>query len=305
MRKLYKRLVMFLLPVIAVWGGLEIFYRSVENNYTYKHQRVQEEYASAEVLILGSSHSYYGFNPDYFQQPTYNFSNISQSLYFDELLLERHINSLKQLKAVVLTIGYFSLSQQDNGIEDRWRKYFYQQQMDLDVPIVSGIDVRKYSLALSRKFNKSVELVGTYLHEGTILSCYRNGYGIQDSTDIVPYKATTSRLIAKKHEDGSMDFGHNVERLERIINLCKDKDVDVLLVEMPVFPDYFDAVNPVKRDSISSILASLGSSSDNTHHLKLSRDRRFRRDDLRDADHLTNGGAEKCSKIVSEFIRKL
>jgi hypothetical protein len=263
---------------------------------------VKTFYKDGEILILGSSHSFFGINPSYFSRKTYNFSNISQSLYFDELLLEKHIDSFAQLKAVILTIGYFTLSQEDDGSEDRWRKYFYDQQMDLDVPIVSSWDLKKYSLALSRRFNKSTELMREFVSEGTIISCYSNGYGKQDSTDIVENKELVAVNIAKKHEDGSSDFNHNRLRLNRIIAACATRNIKVFLVEMPVHKTYYDQLDVDKRRKVSALLRVLASANENTVHLKLSRDPRFLEADMRDADHLTNAGAEKCSRIINELI---
>lgn len=302
MGQFYKKILYFLIPILVVWIGVELFYRTVPNNYTYKNEMVKSYYEHGEVLIFGSSHSFFGINPDYFERSTYNFSNISQSLYFDELLIEKHLEHFEDLKAIVLTIGYFTLSQQDDGLEDRWRKYFYDQQMDLDVPIVSNLDMKKYSLALARRFDKSVDLIHEYISEGTIKGCYANGYGIQDSTNIVVNKELVAINIARKHEDGSTDFNENRLRLNRIIERCASKNLKVFLVEMPVHKTYYNALNIDKRRKVSGLLRVLASANDNAVHIKLSRDPRFTENDLRDADHLTNEGAAKCSRILNELI---
>ncbi|KAA3622994.1 MAG: hypothetical protein DWP94_06935 [Flavobacterium sp.] len=302
MKRLGKKIIWFLFPVLLVWAGLEIFYRTVETNYTKKHELIQQNYNTAQILILGSSHSYYGLNPEYFSKKTYNFSNISQSLYFDELLLKKHLDSLQNLKAVVLTIGYFTLSQEDDGLEDRWRKYFYDQQMDLDVPSVSILDPKKYSLALSRKFSRSVDLVKEYCEEGTIISHSPNGYGIQDSSDILANKEEIAHIIARKHENGSLDFESNRERIERIIAMCQANGVQVFFVQMPAHPAYVEALDLNKWKKIDELLEEVSHTSNLVHHIDLTRHPAFTVDDLRDADHLTNDGATKCSKLLSDYI---
>ncbi len=291
-----------MLPVFLVWAGVETFYRTVETNYSKKHEVIQQQYESVEILILGSSHSYYGINPEYFNRKTYNFSNISQSLYFDELLLNKHLDSLKELKAVVLTIGYFTLTQRDDGSEDRWRKYFYDQQMDVDVPSVSTFDPKKYSLALSRRFNSSVDLISEYVKKGTIITHHPNGYGIQDSSDIVQDKEAVSLNIARKHENGSMDYKVNEDRLKRIVSSCERKGVQLYLVQMPAYSAYYEALNKEKWQMTVKVLETLDASSEMTNHVNLTLHPSFTRDDLRDADHLTNAGATKCSKLLSGII---
>jgi len=305
MNRLGKQIVLFLIPLTVVWLGLEWFYRTTPNNYTYKAERVSELYTDTEVLILGSSHAFFGLNPTYFSRSAYNLSNISQSFYFDELLLKKHIDSMPRLKAVVLPVGYFSLSQKDDGLEDRWRKYFYDQQMELEVPTVSATDPKRYSLALSRRFDRSVQLVRTYFEAGTLISCFPSGYGMQDSTDIVADKQSISKIIARKHEDGSLDFKSNTNRLQRMISLCGKRNVLFVPVIMPVHPDYYKALRADKWAKIKASLKTLEQYNVNTHFLDLSRDPGLRTDDLRDADHLTNQGAAKYSRLISSYLNDL
>lgn len=302
MKRFYKKIIFFLIPVLLVWVGIELFYRAVDTNYTVKAETIKEHYEDTEVLILGSSHSYFGINPAFIKRKTYNFSNISQSLYFDELLLAKHIDSLNNLKAVVLTIGYFTLTQEDDGVEDKWRKYFYDQQMDLNVPVVSYCDPKKYSLALTRRLDKSIELISEYIEKGTIVTHYPNGYGIQDSSDIVPNKELVAKNIARKHENGSMDMEVNIRRLERMIDLCKRRNVMVFIIQMPAHNTYYKALNPAKWAKINNNLNHLADANPHVTHLSFSQHPGFSDEDLRDADHFTNAGAEKFSKLLSYFI---
>ena len=305
MKSFYIKIFLFLLPALVVWSGLEIFYRSTETNYTFKHKKLVERSDDVETLILGNSHALYGINPRYFNSETLNISNISQSLYFDELILEKHLDDLNNLKAVVLTISYFSLSQQDDASEDLWRKYFYSKQMKLEVPTISEYDIKNYSLALTRRFNKSVELVKEYADKETIITCDSAGYGLQDESNIVDDKEGIAQLIAKKHEDNSMDFLNNIERLKRIISKCDSKNVKVILVEMPVYKTYYDLLNPIKKEKIISTCNLLTEENDNVYYLKLSQHPDFLSTDLRDADHLTNEGAKKCSVVIDSFIEEI
>ncbi len=304
MKRFYTKIAFFLIPLFVVWAVVEIFYRSVETNYSYKAEILKENRKDTEVLILGSSHAFYGINPEYFEAKTLNMANISQSIYFDELIFDQNIENLTNLKSVVLTISYFSLSQEDNTSEDAWRKYFYQQQMKLDVPIVSPFDIRKYSLALVRRFKSSADLIKEYFEKGTVVSSFQNGYGMQDETDIVPNKDAIAEQIAKKHEDGLMDFSLNIRKLNRIILMCKKNNINVYLVEMPVYKKYYENLRFNKEQKIIKTCQKLAASNENVIYVKLSRSPEFTNDDLRDADHLTNEGATKASKILNKIIEE-
>lgn len=289
-------------PLLLVWGGLELFYRLADTNFTEKDKQIKTAYRNAEILILGNSHSLFGINPAYFNRSTYNISNVSQTLYFDELIFNTYVDTLPMLKAVVINVSYFSLTETVNPLGDSWRKYFYKHQMNLDVPIVSKFDIGNYSLASTRRFRKSVDLVEEYIKKGTVVSVFPNGYGIQDESAILSNKDAIIEIIAKKHEDGLLDFEANTQRIQHIIETCEKKNIKVFLVEMPMYAPYYNLLRDDKKEKIVATLQGLENNYANTQYLKLSQDSRFTAEDLRDADHLTNSGAEKASKIISNFI---
>jgi hypothetical protein len=293
---------LFLLPVLLIWVGLELFYRLADTNFTEKNKQITNQYQDAEILILGNSHSLYGMSPEFFDLKTYNIANVSQTLYFDELIFHTYLAELPELKAVVVNVSYFSLTEDVNPLGDAWRKYFYKHQMNLDVPIVSELDLSNYSLATARPFKKSVDLIREYAKNGTVVSVYPNGYGMQNNTDIVPDKDAIIEIIAKKHEDGLLDFEENTQRLKNIIRTSKLRNIEVFLVEMPMYKPYYDLLNTDKKNKIEETLLRLEVNNSNTHYMKLSKDDRFVPADFRDADHLTNEGAGKASKIINQFV---
>ncbi|MHA7060005.1 hypothetical protein ACWGOQ_0022450 [Aquimarina sp. M1] len=290
------------MPVLFVWGALEYFYRHVESNYTYKHRMVTTHYDTIETLVLGDSHAFFGINPEFITSETFNLSLVSQSLHFDELLFNKHQDSIKNLKNVILTVGYYTLSQPENVKGDIWRKYFYYNQMDIHTPIVSDFDVRKYSLALSKRFSWSTNLIRKYIQDGTLVSCDENGWGTYyiDKGKIVLQKHAFQR--AKNHEDGSMDFSQNIIKLQSIIDRCKAIGCRVYLVEMPAHKDYVTALNPEKWNKIESVCKTLKSNNWNTTYINLRDDDRLEDSDLFDADHLNHKGAKKYTQIINRII---
>ena len=303
MRRLYLKIALFLLPLFLVWLALEVFYRQVPNNYSYKDQQLQNVAANVQTLIMGDSHAFYGINPAYFKDPTFNLSNISQSLLTDELLLEKHIANLPALKTVFINISYFTLSAKDNALESNWRKYFYYHGMGITAPSISFWNPQRYSMALIQRFDKSMALVQAYHKNHTIVNATPLGYGMQDASYIVKDKDAISLVIANKHEDASLDFKSNTARLQRIITLCKKHDVAVVLLEMPVYPTYYNLLDTQKKEKIKSVLTTFSGVDDTVFYLDLSTDPLFEKQDLRDADHLTNSGAKKCSEYLNAYLK--
>jgi len=305
MRTLYLKIALFLAPFFLVWLALEVFYRQVPNNYSYKDQQLQKVAPDVQTLVMGDSHAFYGINPVYFKDPTFNLSNISQSLLTDELLLEKHIANLPALKTVFINISYFTLSTKDNALESNWRKYFYHHNMGITAPSISFWNPQRYSMALIQRFDKSMDLVQKYHNNYTIVNATPLGYGMQDASDIVKDKEAISIVIANKHEDNSLDFKHNTARLQRIIALCKKYEVAVVLLEMPVYPAYYNLLDTEKKEKIKSNLNNLSGVDDTVFYLDLSTNPLFEKPDLRDADHLTNSGAKKCSEYLNTYLKDI
>ena len=303
MRTLYLKIALFLAPLFLVWLALEVFYRQVPNNYSYKDQQLQKVAADIQTLVMGDSHAFYGVNPEYFKDPTFNLSNISQSLLTDELLLEKHIANLPALKTVFVNISYFTLSAKDSALESNWRKYFYYHGMGITAPSISFWNPQRYSMALIQRFDKSMALVQAYHKNHTIVNATPLGYGMQDASYIVKDKDAISLVIANKHEDNSLDFKNNTARLQRIIALCKKYEVAVVLLEMPVYTTYYNLLDTQKKEKIKSVLTNLSGVNDTVFYLDLSTNSLFEKQDLRDADHLTNSGAKKCSEYLNAYLK--
>jgi hypothetical protein len=305
MKKLLTHISLFLIPILVVWILTEVFYRTVPNTYTYKNEQISTEYNDVNMLVFGDSHSFYGINPEWLSIKTFNLANISQTIYFDQLLFEKHVQHLPELKYIVLPIEYTTLSQADNTQEDIWRKYFYRTQMDLDVPLIDWYNPKKYSLALTQKFNKTWKYYQDYKTEGTLIGCDENGWGntYLATVDSLELK-TIAKNISRKHEDGSMDFKLNVERIQEIIDVCKERNIEVIIVNMPVTTEYLKLLNPEKLKKIEATCDSLEKENPNVMRINFLRDPRFNISDFQDADHLNAEGAKKLTLLIDAYLKQ-
>ncbi len=305
MKKVLFRLVLFAVPMLLLWSCLEAFYRIVPNNYTQKQDYLQTHSNQIETLLFGDSHCFYGLNPDYFDSKTFNYSNVSQTIYFDQLLLEKYLPQLPKLKQVVFCIEYTNLSQQDNTQDDVWRKYYYQYYMNLNVPIVSNWSPKKYSLALTQPLDRNLNLVVKYYKIGTILDCNPNGWGNNYLKKDRIEPQLVSKQRAQAQEDGSTDFSLNLSRLQQCIDACKARNIKVLIVSMPQTQLYTSYLNPKKLKAIYKSCRQLAIlNPNNVRYLNLFEDRRFEDQDFYDSDHLNEVGAAKCSRVVNVALQK-
>ncbi|MEW5674918.1 hypothetical protein ABGT15_01230 [Flavobacterium enshiense] len=305
MNKLFIKLFLYLLPIAVVFLFFEAFYRFAENDYSLKHRLIEKKTDSTKVLIFGNSHPFYGLNPHYFDKPTFNLSHISQTLYFDKLLFDKHIDQFKNLECVILHIEYTTLSEIVNTDENNWRKYYYESYMDLDVPSIGKYDFNRYFLSATRNVNTNAKFVWRYFQEGSWTHCDENGFGTN-------YTKEKSRPIFEREalkratavEDHRIDFTDNTKRVQAIIDKCKSKGIQVILLTLPV-TDYFSQnVNPKKVAKMIKTCHILKASNPNVNYLNLFTDSRFGKHDFYDSDHLNTEGAVKSSKIVNAFVNQ-
>lgn len=303
MVKFIHRLFVFCLPLLLLIGFVEYLYRTQPNNYSIKNQYIKKNHNNIELLLFGDSHCLYGLNPIYFDKNTFNLSNVSQTIYFDKLLLEQYLDKLPKLKCVVFCIEYTNLSQQDNTQDDVFRKYYYQYFMGLDVPLISQFDVKQYSLSLVQSPKISFYMIKKWYQTGSFLDSDDRGWG----TNFKKKDRIQPDLIAKQRaqsqEDGLTNFTLNSNRINDIIKKCKEKNIKVVIVSMPQTHLYSSYLNQNKLQSIFNTCQSFQNNNKKVvYYLNLFNDKRFIDEDFFDSDHLNEMGAEKCSKIVNQFI---
>ncbi|WP_417238343.1 DUF1574 family protein [Bizionia sp.] len=304
-KRFLKHILWFLIPVFGVYLAVELFYRTVPNNYTVKYHLIESQKNNAEVIIFGDSHTFYGINPNYIDKTTVNLANVSQTIYFDKLLFDKYANQASNLKFVIFSLEYSSLSQLDNTQEDVWRKYFYANQMHLDVPLIKPYDIKNYSLALTQKLGQTARYFKDYIKNNTLVGSDKMGWGntyIQaiNSTELM----RLAPIIAKKHDDNTSDFSTSISRIKEIIKTCESKNINVILVNMPVSNPYLQLLNQQEVKAITEITRQFAKKNTHVTAINLLGDKRFEIKHFHDADHLNAQGAQICSEILNNIIKK-
>ena len=59
-----KKIVLYLLPIVLLAIGLEIYVESIPNSYTYKRQYMELHASEIQTLVLGSSYAYDGIDAE-------------------------------------------------------------------------------------------------------------------------------------------------------------------------------------------------------------------------------------------------
>ena len=238
-----KRLLIFLIPIIVFSVIIELIIRKIPNDYTFKRQNLIEQREQIKTLALGGSHTYYGLNPDLFDSTMFNLAYVSQTLLFDDLLLNKYIDTLPNLKTVIIPIAYVSLSQKYGEGEEKWRRYNYFRFHDIQPPF--GKWYEKYYLELTNLPSKlNIIKLFKYLTGESMITCNEKGWCITFAEEKVADIESSSYKAAKRHENGSLDFTENLQYLNNMIAICKSKNITVYLVTFPFWKTYRDNLNP-------------------------------------------------------------
>ncbi|MDA3884024.1 MAG: hypothetical protein PF638_00340 [Candidatus Delongbacteria bacterium] len=288
----------FLVPILAVVIFLELYIRIQPNDYSYKNEYLTTNAKDIETLIVGSSHSFYGIDPQYFSMNTFSAAHVAQSLKWDYFIFDKFKAEMSSLKNVVIPISYFSLFYDMEGGDADWRIKDYKIYYDAQEPSW------KYNFEI---FNRKIAplLIHAYklfVEEDKGINCTELGFG--QRTALVDVDMETSGITAAKvHTVENYDaFSSNLEILEKFINECKQMDVTVFLVVLPAWETYRENLDADQLIATESYCFELSHKFKNTYYYSFLDDRRFKIEDFANADHLNNNGAEKISRILNTII---
>ena len=118
----------FFVPLISI----EFFLRAIPNDFNEKSYYFHRNKEKIEVLILGSSHTFVGVDPNALSKPAFSLAYSSQTLDLDELIFDRVKNELPNLKTVIIPVSYFSypLVLEDGTSHQKIKNYNGEGEVD-------------------------------------------------------------------------------------------------------------------------------------------------------------------------------
>ena len=298
MKSYLIKISIFILPVIVIAVFLEVYIRNQPNDYSYKNTYLTTHAKDIHTLILGSSHSFYGIDPQYFTKNTFNAAHVAQSLKWDYFIFDKFQAKMINLQYVIMPISYFSMFYELEGGDADWRIKDYKIYYDAEGPSF------KYNFeVLNRKFVPLfLKFYKSFTGEDKGINCSTKGFG--NRTELIDMNIVTSgKTAAKIHTVENFDaFDGNVEILEKFISDCKEKNIKVLLVVPPAWETYKEHLNAEQMKKTVDACFDLSGKYENVTFLSLFDDIRFNIDDFANADHLNDSGAEKISLILDKII---
>ena len=303
MKKFIKFLIFFLLPILTGMISFELLLRNIPNDYSFKKNYLNTKSNSIEVLFLGSSHIYYGINPEYISRNSFNGSHISQSLNFDLAILEKYNESWKNLRYIIIPIDYFSMySTLEGGIEN-WRVKNYRIYYDIpkygnywsDFEILNG------------KLPSNISRVKSYLFNGkSDVTCNKFGFGTnfnsKGSKDLIETGKTASKRHTVELENNQTTFSKNIQTINYMIEFANSHKLKIIFITCPAYSSYRENLNPIQLDNSVNVIKQLSAHNTNTSYHNLLTDNTFVADDYYDADQLNENGAKKLTLKIDSII---
>jgi hypothetical protein len=292
MRRFYLLLLIFIFPICVFMGLMELYVRNLPNIYKYKNDWMERHAEEVETLVLGSSHTLGGINPEYLDGCSFNLANQSQTLKYDHFLFFKWADRYKKLKVVILPISYFTFFFSDM---EQIRKVYYTIYMDYPntLPDLEML----YYLPLKIKINQFMK--------GEGIGCCKNGWArrLLSGKDYQLWnKDYVTKLLVHKQTAKSWKWTEcNYNYVCEMASYCRNHGIRLVLVAPPhpiVYNRYLSKKQLAKTDSI--LMRLQRDYSIEYHDYRC--DNRFVDDDFIDQSHLSEIGAGKFTKRIAKDI---
>lgn len=296
-----KKIILFCLPLLALLATLEILVRQIPNPYKTKINGLKAEAGEVTTLVLGSSHAYFGIDPAVLPGKSLNLANVSQTLDFDEWILQKNLPALPRLRNVIIPVSYFSLNSTLKDSIEAWKRTYYIVYWNypgifpLDYHFEVAINPR---LALSRIFNYYISrrMVQDWTEAG-------NGTAYTLASRAPAWKETGPDAAARHtYPPNPETVARNTASLRHLIVMCQARGIRPILVMTPTYATYYEHLDQAQLRAVEDLCRQLAQEFQISflNHLT---DPSFGENDFYDADHLCRGGARKLTAVLANSLQ--
>lgn len=253
-----------------------------------------------ETVFLGSSHFDLGIKSDKIPHNTFNLSFGGRNYFTLYYLLKAYIKTMPSLKRVVIEADCHNFTSyvSDISINHPFIKYVdFFELLKIKGPlfILSRVN---YLTVLDERLGKSffIDNVLGYITSNHKLSLFH--------TIWLSRVAKTAKARAKLHFSDRKPISQDmVTFFYKIIDLCRENNIEVITLEMPVSDEYIKFSDEYKegrelKKEVKDILANSGCRNYNFENLYSGQKSLF----FSDGDHLTKKGAELFTIYLKDLF---
>lgn len=305
MKKFILKIFLITLPIFISLFCMEIILRKIPNDYKQKASYLKQNSNQIETLILGSSHSFYGINPEYLSGNAFNASHVSQSLDYDYEILMNYSDRFDRLQTIYIPISYFSFwSRLDTGAE-KWRTNLYYDSYGIKKNMTTT-DYFKINESFKPNFFKVAKFI---IKDKNDITSTKLGWGTKYKSKNAKDLTETGKKAAERHTEEihskklKIIFKENVVILKKIISWGNSRGINIIMFTPPAFNAYTDNLDKEQLIATINTATTIAETYDNCYYINMMNDSCFIAKDFYDSDHLSEIGAEKLS-IKLNIINK-
>ena len=298
---------MLVFPIIVLFIIMEYSLRKIPNDYSNKKNYLDNHSGEIQILIFGSSNTYFGLNPVYFSHNAFNISHVTQSLDFDLKILKKYQDRFNSLNIIILPISYPTLWHKlENSIES-WRAKNYTIYYGINTNLLTN----NFEL-LSNPLSKNIErLMKYYLEKENDIACNTLGWGMIYKSENAVDLHETAKLAAKRHtvdifsEENIKLFDKNLKVLNSFSEFCSQRNISLIFLTTPTCYTYREKIDYGQLNKMMNTINDFVKNHSNCYYFNFFENTDFVTEDFFDADHLNEIGAEKLSLMINEMLIKI
>lgn len=309
MKLFIYRVLVFLLPVLTLLLVMELYIRSLPNEYTAKKEYMDMHAPQVETLILGNSHALNGINPAYMDGHAYNLAFAGQTLKYDWELLQYYDSSLTHLKNIIIPISYFSLY---NNLESNSTNKFRLKYYKINFGILRHENIL-YNLEIaSVRFSKNVTTIQQQVF-GTTADAHAPGkreeylgWSTRNSTVEDIEKEGKEKVARHERYIRPEELASNLHYLDNIISFAEQHKCKLYFITTPHYASYYRNMETDYFTRARHIMDSICSLpySTQVRYIDMMKDSRFTKSDFVNSDHLSVSGAARLSSILNGLLQE-
>lgn len=282
---------------------MEVLLRQIPNDYSLKYNYLEHNGGSIQVLILGSSHAYWGVNPAFMSLKGFNAAYSSQDFFYDRLLFDKFLNRLTNLKYLIVPISYFSMTGKLKETIEPWRAKNYV----IYYGILFEPQVADFSEMLTFRLGTNIERLYSYYIKGeSPETASKLGWGTDHKSGGDPNLLEDGISASKRHtadlDKEKLTIRQNVENLNEMAAEANKRGIKVILFTPPAYKTYVERLNErqlkLMRTSVDDLMARYP----NIQYVDYLTDTAFVKEDFYDSDHLNEIGAEKLTRMLDGLM---
>jgi hypothetical protein len=243
---------------------------------------------------------------------------VNQPLYHDYKIVEKVIDSLKNLKAVIICIDYHTLYFSDQGLRNNW--IYYDYDIDTNVEFISKYSrfwngyTPKVSFSMVKhdlkrrlySYKNKIPTLNYHVEEGVVITdTIRNGwlgYTGSNSKKFLPKVALDRANTFNKLVNDEVEKGNNLKLLINFLELLDKRGIKSFVITMPSSSVFNTNIKEdVRKKDLLLINEVIKKYNANYYDFFHSIEKE---EFYYDSDHLNKKGAHLFSSILNDSINK-